>query len=125
MGDAMRILGIKSGVVKRLSKGENIAKTDQLMVIDVTYSVQDSARERDRLTLLEQNGGDEYEIRAQKKVIADADQMLPDYRKRLQTAVEDLDLFIHEHEADLAGHEETAAAKAVLARGLGDVAHPG
>lgn len=78
MSDALRILKIKSGAVKRLAK-------------DVTYSQKELENERERMAKLKANGGDEYEIRAQDKVIVDADQMVPDYKKRLASAVEDLE----------------------------------
>ena len=80
----MRTLKIKVGAVRRLAK-------------DVTYSVKEAEGERQRLTTLKNNGGDEYEVRAQEKVIADADQMVPDYRKRLAAAIEDLEILVVKH----------------------------
>lgn len=81
MTDILRALKIKSGTVKRLSR-------------DVTYAQEESASERTRLQKLTSSGGDEYEVRAQEKVIKDADQMVPDYRSRLKSAIEDLESLI-------------------------------
>ena len=36
------------------------------------------------------DGADEYELRQQDRVIADARQMVPDYRKRLAAGIDDL-----------------------------------
>lgn len=121
MSDAIRALKIKTGVVNRLAK-------------DVNYSTKESHNERERLQKLKNNGGDEYEIRAQDKVIADADQMIPDYKKRLQAALDDLESMVvsfsrhyerckgpnglkNSGEPALKDTEELAAAKQTLQHG--------
>lgn len=81
MSDALRTLKIRTGTVRRLAK-------------DVTFGRKESEEERERMRKLKENGGDEYEVRAQDKVIADADQMVPDYQKRLAVAVEELEELI-------------------------------
>ncbi|CCG84397.1 protein of unknown function [Taphrina deformans PYCC 5710] len=102
MSEAKRSLKIKTGAVKRLAK-------------DVQYSQKESESERTRLATLKANGGDEYEIRAQDKVIADADQMIPDYRKRLAAAIEELEELTTSDEPALQDSEELKSANEVLA----------
>lgn len=65
-------------------------RTSALMWSDVAYAQKESESERQRLSKMQADGGDEYEVRAQEKVIADADQMIPDYRKRLHSAISEL-----------------------------------
>lgn len=78
MTEAIRTLKIKAGTVKRYDK-------------DLSYSKQECQTERQRLHKLRDDGGDEYEIRAQEKVVADADQMVPNYKNRLEIAIAELE----------------------------------
>lgn len=103
MRDAQRLLSIQTGVVKRLYK-------------DLAYSIQESGDERARLSKLKDDGGDEYEIRAQEKVIVDADQMIPDYEKRLNSARDELEQLIAQNKAALEGSTELSAAQAAYAQ---------
>jgi tubulin-specific chaperone A len=90
MSDLAKILSIKTGAVKRLTKGIFSAYTLSMLTPDYTYSKQEVVTEHERYKKLEANGGDEYELRAQAKVVADAEQMIPDYKKRLAAALEEL-----------------------------------
>lgn len=81
MAEALRTLKIKAGIVKRLRN-------------DLEYSRKECENERQRLRKLVDGGADEYEIRAQEKVISDTDQMVPDYQHRLVTAIDDLETLV-------------------------------
>lgn len=71
--EALRSLAIKTNVSKRLLK-------------DCEYSAKEVSSEKDRLSKL----SDEYEIRAQEKVVKDAEQMIPHYREQLEESLKDL-----------------------------------
>lgn len=101
MSDALRTLKIKSGAVKRLTK-------------DLSYSKEEIVTEQKRLATLKDNGGDEYEVRAQEKVVADAEQMVPDYQKRLTAAVEDLQDIIDTKDASINETEEFGVAQQLV-----------
>lgn len=101
MSDALRTLKIKSGVVKRLTK-------------DLSYSKTEIVTEQERLAKLKESGGDEYEIRAQDKVVADAEQMVPDYKKRLASAVQDLQEIIKTGDSSISETEDFSVAKQLV-----------
>lgn len=101
MSDALRVLKIKSGAVKRLTK-------------DLSYSKEEIVTEQKRLAKLKENGGDEYEVRAQEKVVADAEQMVPDYKKRLSSAVEDLQEVINSGDSSISETEDFTIAKKLV-----------
>ncbi|KAJ9477448.1 Tubulin-specific chaperone A [Pseudozyma hubeiensis] len=72
-----RQLTIKTGVVKRLAKEES--------------SYLDEAKQQEtRIQSFIDSGRDEYDVKQQRVVLKDTLKMIPDCRKRLQLAVEDL-----------------------------------
>ncbi|BFZ56176.1 hypothetical protein PYCC9005_003218 [Savitreella phatthalungensis] len=75
-----RGLEIKTASVSRLLKDLEVCK-------------HEIETEQKRLETMTAGGSDEYEIRQQNRVLADAKQMLPEYQKRLAETVADLDKF--------------------------------
>ncbi|ORY78244.1 tubulin binding cofactor A [Protomyces lactucae-debilis] len=102
MSDIAKIVSIKTGTVKRLTK-------------DYEYSKKEVTTEQERYEKLKANGGDEYELRAQQKVVADAEQMIPDYKKRLAKALEELEEFTDSSDPAVTSLKELSAAKDVAA----------
>ncbi|PWN24969.1 TBCA-domain-containing protein [Jaminaea rosea] len=97
-----RQLVIKTGVVKRLTKEEQ------------TY-IREAQEQRQRITNLEaQPDADEWNVKQQHKVLQDCLQMVPDCRRRLEAAVEDLKLFAEGLDEELAASLEAKAAQEAL-----------
>lgn len=65
--------------------------TDTRCDTDVSVAQRELTAEEERYQTMEtREGADEYELRQQDRVIADARQMVPDYKKRLAAAIDDL-----------------------------------
>lgn len=85
--DLVKQLKIKAGAVKRINR-EYHSYEEELKV------------ERDRLQKLTGAGGTEHAVKKQQDVIQESITMLPNTKKRLQDAVEDLQAFLQEHAAN-------------------------
>ncbi|CAO1637238.1 unnamed protein product [Jaminaea pallidilutea] len=98
-----RQLTIKSGVVKRLTKEEQ------------TY-VKEAEEQRQRVQRMEAEvpSADEWQLKQQHKVLQDCMQMIPDCRKRLEAAVDDLQDYVEGLDASLAETTEAEGAKSAL-----------
>ena len=64
------------------------------MTKEVAIYAQEATECRTRADKMTAEGYDEYDIRKQNELVRDAEQMVPDTRRRLDTAVLDLDTFL-------------------------------
>ncbi|CAO1639230.1 unnamed protein product [Sympodiomycopsis kandeliae] len=97
-----RQLTIKTGVVKRLTKEE-------------TLYIKEVSDHTAKLQKMEAEEKDEWTIKNQRKVIADCAQMIPDTRKRLANAVDELSHYLEGVEGEeLQNSTEVTAAKQAL-----------
>ncbi|GAA6043519.1 hypothetical protein JCM8097_002255 [Rhodosporidiobolus ruineniae] len=96
-----RQLTIKTNVVVRLVK-------------EVQSYKDEAAETKAKADQMEQAGEDEYEVRQQRRVAADSEQMIPDSEKRLAKAVAELEDLVASAEEELNGTQEYAAAKEAL-----------
>ncbi|CAO1623846.1 unnamed protein product [Parajaminaea phylloscopi] len=96
-----RQLTIKTGVVKRLTKEEQ------------TY-IQEAKDQEKRVKEYEAGDKDEWDVKQQHKVLQDCLQMIPDCRKRLEVAVEDLVNLVEGLDEELASTSEAAGARTAL-----------
>jgi len=96
----LRTLKIKSGIVKRLAK-------------EVTAYEKETVQEQERLQKMKDKDEDEYNIRQQEKVLQESQMMIPDCRKRLQTAYDELKEIL-ESEKDLEESEDFQTASTIL-----------
>lgn len=74
----------------------------------------------ERVAKYESEGKEEWEIKQQKKVLVDCQQMIPDCQKRLQSATEDLQSILDgvEEDEEVNQSEEAKTAKEILASAL-------
>ncbi|ETS62546.1 hypothetical protein PaG_03179 [Moesziomyces aphidis] len=101
LSSVKRQLTIKTGVVKRLAKEES--------------SYMHEAREQQvRIQQFIDAGRDEYDLKQQRSVLKDSLKMVPDCRKRLELAVDDLAVYIDGVEGEAVSSDEYGAAKQVL-----------
>lgn len=85
--DTQRQLKIKTGVVKRITREyESYQKEIQ--------------RDKNRIDKLRDSSADEHQIRKQEEVLAETISMVPNTRKRLQDALEDLCNFMKENDTE-------------------------
>jgi tubulin-specific chaperone A len=100
MEDTVKQLKIKTGSVRRILR--EFSSYEEELVI-----------EQARLEKLRDAGADIHDLKKQEEVIAETNSMLPNTRKRLQEAVEDLACFFEENEEDeaLRMSEEWAVAQ--------------
>ncbi|KAF3939591.1 hypothetical protein ABW19_dt0201762 [Dactylella cylindrospora] len=91
-------LKIKTSSVTRLIKEER------------SYH-KEIASQKARVEKMEANGEDVYEIKQQKKVLADTEQMIPELHKKLLQAVEALELEVETIDEETP--EKTAALTAI------------
>ena len=75
------------------------------------------------LAKYQSEGKEESEIKQQKKVLVDCQQMIPDCQKRLQSATEDLQSILDglQQDEEVSSTEEAKAAKEVLSSALAAV----
>ncbi|XP_076623081.1 tubulin-specific chaperone A-like [Colletes latitarsis] len=96
----IRILKIKTGVVKRLAKEK------------VTYE-KEAAQQRERIQKLKDQDKDGYDIKKQEEVLQESLMMVPDCQRRLVKAFEELKSIL-ETEQDLKEVEDYIEAEKVL-----------
>ncbi|XP_019616960.1 PREDICTED: tubulin-specific chaperone A-like [Branchiostoma belcheri] len=96
----LRQIKIKTGVVKRIGKEKTMYGKEVL-------------KEEERLEKFKTEGKDEHDIRKQEEVLQESKMMIPDCRRRLMAAHEELTKMLEE-EADLNETEEFKAAQEVL-----------
>ncbi|XP_022655036.1 tubulin-specific chaperone A-like [Varroa jacobsoni] len=105
----LRTIKIKSGIVKRLSK-------------EVVAYEKESVREEERLAKMKQEGQEDSRIKLQEKVIQESRMMIPDCRKRLHAAWDELKVIL-DAEPDLVNNEDFIAARTILGEVQPQVAH--
>lgn len=96
----IRQLKIKTGVVKRLWKEKNM------------YEKEAIDQER-KVKKMESDGKDEYDIKKQKEVLSESQSIIPDCKRRLTTAINELKAML-ENENDLSETKEYQEASTVL-----------
>lgn len=96
----MKVLRIKTGVVKRLAKEK------------VMYE-KEADWERARIQTFKDKGKDEHDIRKQEEVLQESLMMIPDCQRKLFKAFEELKNIL-ETEIDLADKEEYITAQKIL-----------
>lgn len=96
----IRVIKIKTGVVRRVAKEK------------VVYE-REVEEQREKIKKLKQEGKDEYDIRKQEEVLQECLMMIPECKRRLAKAFEDLDNIVN-NEQDLTETEEYTSAKTVL-----------
>jgi tubulin-specific chaperone A len=101
--DANRQLKIKTGVVKRITREYDSYQNEV-------------KRDRDRIVKLRDNNAGEYSIRKQEEVLNETISMIPNTRKRLQDALDDLSNFMKDNDTEqkLTESEEWAEATQVV-----------
>lgn len=92
---------IKTGVVKRLAKEK------------ISYE-KEADQQRKKVEDLKASGGEEYYVRKQEEVFQECLMMVPDCRRRLAKAVDDLGKVI-DNEKDLSETGEVIEAVKILA----------
>ncbi|BFZ65068.1 hypothetical protein YB2330_006231 [Saitoella coloradoensis] len=102
MSSSLRSLTIKTNALKRIVKEKG------------SY-VKEAQHQKERVEKMRAENADEYELRAQEKVLVDCDQMIPETQRRLETAVEDLKTLIASGDPAFEGTQELEAAKAAVA----------
>ncbi|KAG6801712.1 tubulin-specific chaperone A [Apis cerana] len=96
----IRILKIKTGVVKRLAKEK------------VTYE-KEAAQQRERIQKLKEQDKDGYDIKKQEEVLQESLMMVPDCQRRLAKAFEELKKIL-DTEQDLKEIEDYIEAEKIL-----------
>lgn len=108
--DLVKQLKIKAGAVKRINR-EYHSYEEELKT------------ERDRLQKLSASGATEYSVKKQQDIIQESISMLPNTKKRLQDAVEDLQAFLQEQasNAELTQRDEWSDAQTQIQTALNGV----
>lgn len=103
--DATRQLKIKSGIVKRITR-------------EFDSYQKEIQRDKDRIEKLRENNGEESTIRKQEEVLAETIAMVPNTRKRLQDALEDLCNFMKDGDTqeELVASEEWREAEEYISK---------
>ncbi|BGP11030.1 hypothetical protein JCM10049v2_006924 [Rhodotorula toruloides] len=101
MASQTRQLAIKTGVVNRTVK-------------ELQSYREEAVELKKRADAMEAAGEDEYEVRQQRKVQAESQQMIPDTEKRLAKAVAELEELLASTEDELAETDEFKKADAAL-----------
>ncbi|XP_006612709.1 tubulin-specific chaperone A [Apis laboriosa] len=96
----IRILKIKTGVVKRLAKEK------------ITYE-KEAAQQRERIQKLKEQDKDGYDIKKQEEVLQESLMMVPDCQRRLAKAFEELKKIL-DTEQDLKEIEDYIEAEKIL-----------
>ncbi|PWN24164.1 TBCA-domain-containing protein [Microstroma glucosiphilum] len=101
MGDEVAIkrqLNIKTGVVKRLTK-------------ETGMYVKEAQEQQTKLDKATAEGQDEWDVKNQQRILQDCAQMIPDSQRRLEAAVEDLEIYLEGLDSDLVESEEAKGAQ--------------
>ncbi|GAA5933479.1 hypothetical protein JCM3775_000707 [Rhodotorula graminis] len=101
MSTSTRQLSIKAGVVTRLAK-------------DVKGYRAEAEAQMAKVAQMEADSADEYELRAQRRVLAEGEAMVPDAEQRLAKAVADLEDLVASTEDELSASDEFKRAKEAL-----------
>lgn len=99
--DYKKQLKIKTGIVKRITR-------------EFESYEKEVAKDKERIAKLRDGGSDDHTIKKQEDVLQETLSMLPNTRKRLQDAVEDLTTHMREHENDEGFKESPEWAEASL-----------
>ena len=101
--DSKRQLKIKSGVVRRITREYD------------SYH-KEIQRDKDRIIKLKDTGAGEHSIRKQEEVLQETISMVPNTRKRLQDALEDLCNFMKDNdtEQEMISTEEWTEAEQIV-----------
>lgn len=101
--DNKRQLKIKSGIVKRITREHD------------SY-LKEIQREKDRLEKLRDDSAEDHIIRKQEEVIQESIQMIPNTKKRLQDALEELNNFMKDNDTqqELISSEEWTEANIII-----------
>lgn len=103
--DTKRQLKIKSGIVKRITR-------------EFDSYHKEIQRDKDRIEKLRDKSASENEIRKQEEVLSETIAMVPNTRKRLQDALEDLCNFMKDNdtEAELISSDEWREAEEYISQ---------
>ena len=101
---ALKALRIKTQVVQRTHK-------------ELQHYHLELQQQKDKVARMREEGRDVFDVKKQVEVLAESEVMIPDTMRRLDKAVEDLRgaVAMGAADAELAGSEQLAAARAMLA----------
>jgi tubulin-specific chaperone A len=101
--EARKALRIKAGVVSRLGK-------------ELEAYRQEEARDKAKLEQLQQDGSDSADVKHQQSVAEESAMMVPDTRRRLSSALTELQQLVHDYSADdyLSNSQELSNAREAL-----------
>eukprot|EP00244_Chara_vulgaris_P014550 TRINITY_DN9183_c0_g1_i10.p1 TRINITY_DN9183_c0_g1~~TRINITY_DN9183_c0_g1_i10.p1 ORF type:complete len:113 (-),score=33.46 TRINITY_DN9183_c0_g1_i10:872-1210(-) len=101
--DMKKQLKRKTDVYKRVSK-------------ELQSYEKEVAREQAKVDKMKAEGADPFDIKQQENVLAESQMMIPDCRKRLTKALQDLESLLSEAEEDpsVVGTEELTNAKSIV-----------
>lgn len=104
-GDNKKQLKIKSGIVKRITR-------------EFESYLKEVAKDKDRIEKLRENGAEAHDIRKQEEVLQETISMVPNTRKRLQDALEDLCNLMKDNDTDeeLMRSEEWTEAGTIVSK---------
>ncbi|KAI0208191.1 Tubulin-specific chaperone A [Lamellibrachia satsuma] len=102
----VRAIKIKTGIVKRLAKEK------------VSYE-KEIVKQKERIEKMKAAGDDEYDIRKQGEVLEESVMMIPDTKRRLAAAWDELSKLM-ETEEDLKEIEEYTTAMEILEQARAD-----
>ncbi|KFM61620.1 Tubulin-specific chaperone A, partial [Stegodyphus mimosarum] len=97
---ALKIIRIKGGVVKRITK-------------EVAYYEKEVEQEKRRLEKMKNEGKDEYALKKQEEVIRESARMIPHCRNELRAAYNELKTILAS-EVDLCETEEYQKSNSIL-----------
>ena len=108
--DIVKQLKIKTGTVKRINR-EYHSYEEELKV------------ERERLDKMRAGQAEDYSVKKQQDIIQESISMLPNTKKRLRDAVEDLQAFLQEYasHADLVARDEWTDAQTQIQTALSGI----
>ncbi|KAJ1929155.1 hypothetical protein IWQ60_001416 [Tieghemiomyces parasiticus] len=98
---SLRDLTIKTGVLKRVLKDEK-------------YYKEEAKDQEARIAKLKAENGDEYVIRKQIEVLDETLNMIPDCKRRIAQAIQDLKALVDENQATFADTKELKEAQEAL-----------
>ncbi|TPX69430.1 hypothetical protein SpCBS45565_g02456 [Spizellomyces sp. 'palustris'] len=82
---------------------------------DLSYYEKEAAKQQERIDKLVADGADEHDIRKQKEVLEETNQMLPESKKRLAAAYKELADLVEKY-VSAAGSEEVAPEEVLAAQ---------
>ncbi|KAG6551164.1 hypothetical protein Mapa_007399 [Marchantia paleacea] len=98
----MKNLKIKTGVCKRVLKELKSYETEV-------------ERESTKTQKMKDNNADSHDIKQQENVLSESKMMVPDCRRRLETAVANLEAALAAVEGDMEGKEDVTVAQELVA----------